>query len=144
MHTSEPPPLAFQVAGSWSHWPPLCGPPSNGIQQPSATGCQSDLPEGICSFTCSHCTPFTSWTRPFSFAPFRGQSPPPPPRGPPRGEGRQLTPVQLPCETAQMNSFSSAPSAPVATGFIGHESSWNAIMGAEGDRGEREHDRDAA
>ena len=63
----------------------------------------------------SHLVPRTSWTLPFRRAPFRGQSPPPPPRGPPSGEGRQFTPVHEPVETAHTNSCMSS----LTEGFMG-------------------------
>uniref|UniRef100_A0A7S3AEU7 Uncharacterized protein n=1 Tax=Haptolina ericina TaxID=156174 RepID=A0A7S3AEU7_9EUKA len=78
------------------------------------------MPDGICSTTSSQFAPLTTCTVPLSRAPFRGQSEPPT-RGPPKGDGRQFTPVQLPVETAHMNSCRPPP---VAVGFIGQASSW--------------------
>jgi hypothetical protein len=89
------------VYTSWSHLPPLWGPPSKPIHlwwpstslKPSVSTCWM-------AETFSHFTPFTSYTWPLSRDPFRGQLSLSIGLAPETGSPRQLTPVQDPELTA--------------------------------------------
>ena len=87
---------------SWSHLPPFPRPPSKPIHLWSPSGLKPCVPACCISVARSQGVPPLSWTVPLSSAPFRGQSDRSLHRAPVNGSARQLTPVQLPVETASL------------------------------------------